>query len=164
VRDGIWSRPRRCSSVRCCTCAACCLFKIGKIVVPSAPCRLHGEKGLPLPEATGLVLVEPVFQFGGRAGEVGVRVPEAGREVEEVEGRDKGEEEEGLLARWEGDEEVVVCLDMTFWSCSIAAGGGGVFKGGGGGWQVACNCLKRGGREKKAVKLFVNSNRGHVLS
>jgi hypothetical protein len=106
VREGIWSRPRRCSRVRCCRCAACCLVKIGTIVVPSGPCRprgLHGEEGLPALEAAGLVIVEPVFQLGGRAAaalrvSVGVRLPEAGRE-EEVEGREMGEEEEGLLPR-----------------------------------------------------------------
>ncbi len=77
---------------------------------PRKPKGGHGEAGLPPLESIGLLVLEPVFQFGARAASalrlpLGVRLADIGRELGEgVRGKGLPRVEEGLLARWEWEE------------------------------------------------------------
>ncbi len=77
---------------------------------PRKPKGPNGETGL-LPIASlGLLVTEPVFQFGARAAStvrlpIGARLPDIGRELGEgVSGKALPRVEEGLLARWEWED------------------------------------------------------------
>jgi hypothetical protein len=116
VRWGVLRGLRRCT---CCTaCAICCLFKIGKMVTLS-PARkltgLQGECSVPLPGDEGAMRVEPVLQFGGRAGIAFEPAPAVERlEVDFGKGVSAGEAEdvEGRLAS-RGEDDAGECRDMS---------------------------------------------------
>jgi hypothetical protein len=105
---------------RCTCCAICCLFKIGKMATLSPVRRLAGLQGecsMPLPGDEGEMRVEPVLQFGGRAGiafepalaaerleaDFGEGVSAGGEEADDVEGR--------LASR--GEDDAGECRDMS---------------------------------------------------
>lgn len=115
---GVLPGLRRCT---CCTaCAICCLLKIGKMATLSPERRLAGlqdECSVPLLGDIGAMRVEPVLQFGGRAGiafepapaverleaDFGEGVSAGGEEADDVEGR--------LVSR--GEDDAGECRDMS---------------------------------------------------